>query len=158
MGKGAIFNEYIRWETDQRAKVPNAELIRAVFERAISVWAQEAQSTNDGIKEATRKAAQQPKKKGKGKGKAEPEFDFAGETAKFDSYKLAEAEIWRQYAVWAVSPLLSVADFQDSTAVLERAVRACPNSGPLWTQLLEKSVSNSLSTADDRKQKLQCCI
>lgn len=29
-GKGIIFNEYISWETDQRAKTPNEALTRAV--------------------------------------------------------------------------------------------------------------------------------
>lgn len=83
------------------------------------MWAQAA----DLSLAATRAA----EKKGK---KARDEFDFAGEKAKMDAYKSAEAEIWRQYAVWAADKV-----------VWERAVRACPASGMLWTHLLTELVS-----------------
>jgi hypothetical protein len=123
--KSLIFTEYIRWETDQRAKEPNPVLARAVFERAIAMWAQAA----DLSLASTRAAEKRPKK---GKKAKEEVFDFAGEKAKYDAYKSAEAEIWRQYGVWAAD-----------ASVWERAIRACPASGMLWSHLLTEMVSQA---------------
>lgn len=48
-----------------------------------------------------------------------------------DAYKLAEADVWAKYA----------AASDDPQAVLERAVRACPSSGMLWSRLLAEKAS-----------------
>jgi hypothetical protein len=62
----------------------------------VAVWSHAATASADLI----RTAKNQPKKKGKAKA---PAFDIAGEETKMIGYKMAEAEIWRQYSAWAVS-------------------------------------------------------
>lgn len=100
-----VYNEYISWETDIRAKAPNPALTQAVFERAVNTWAHAASLVDVVVKEASKK--KKKNKKGKGKAKEE-EPDIEGEKPKLQAYRDAEAGVWDKYASWAVSELRKI--------------------------------------------------
>lgn len=87
-----MFEDYIRWETDHRAKAPNHQLTEAVFERAAGTWAHAAGLADASVKEV------RPRRKGKVN-----DFGVEGEKAKYQACKDAEAAVWGKYASWAVS-------------------------------------------------------
>ncbi|ODO10809.1 hypothetical protein I350_01407 [Cryptococcus amylolentus CBS 6273] len=154
-----VYLEYVNWEANARAK-PNAHgkapnldpiLTAALFERAVVPYAKLAAQTQSAlnsvalqIEEAEAQDGEKKKKskKGKGKKKDEPEEeDVKGilvEQKKmaeqaFRAYKDAEASIWARYAAWADDNQGP----EQGLSVRLRAVRAVPQSGTAWADLLQ---------------------
>jgi hypothetical protein len=124
--RGQAFSAYINWETDQRAKslkhatkAPTSDpnLIHAVFERAVALYAQaaaDADRTAMAIEEQLeqmRRDIPDKKKKGKMKQK-DPETNIAMSGMESErqsamqtafAYKELEGDIWKRYIAWMVS-------------------------------------------------------
>ena len=117
-------------------------MIVSIFERAIAACSSKASDTQRSLDNLPKPVASQ-KAKGKGKGKAKAKEEESPENVEtrrvgaetIKAYKDAETVFWEKYAVWTKG------EGGDVTQLRRRSVRACPQSGALWKQLIVHQVS-----------------
>ncbi|ORY30589.1 hypothetical protein BCR39DRAFT_529041 [Naematelia encephala] len=145
--QGQIFGVYIGWETDLRAKTNGTTdpiLARAVFERAISVYAKAAAAADVTRAAAVASLAVRTESGRKKSKKGKEHVDDDQRTAKEEdlrvaeeslkAYKDAEAGVWLRYQQW----MKGNSTEQEASEVGSRAIRACPGSASLWIEFLSQ--------------------
>lgn len=143
---------YIDWETDplatkrskgQKGPQQDHELTSAVFERAVLLYANAANSAEDHTwsDEASAESLKQAA----------------------DAYKAAEATVWARYVDWlSTNPPADVDEDENEEVVRgisNRSTKACPCDGELWSRyILNLEEAREITSIDQAVGKAQDLI